>query len=223
MNFFAHGRLFLDAPYFLAGTAVPDWLNVVDRRVRARRKRSLALVDDEDPRVASVARGIVRHHDDDARFHTTQAFTELSMQFSKCCAEVLADRDGMRPSFLGHILVELLLDATLIARQPTELDEYYRALDRFDPAVIAEVVNRISTRPTGQLAVWIGRFSAERFLYDYAEDAKLLVRLNQVMRRVKLPLLPEAFVEILPDARRAVDERADELLGDDSLNGDGRR
>ena len=38
MNYFAHGYAFLDDPYFLAGTAVPDWLSVIDRRMRARSK-----------------------------------------------------------------------------------------------------------------------------------------------------------------------------------------
>ena len=36
MNYFAHGHRFVDDPYFLAGTAVPDWLSVVDRKVRVR-------------------------------------------------------------------------------------------------------------------------------------------------------------------------------------------
>jgi hypothetical protein len=40
MNYFAHGRAYLDRPYFLAGTAVPDWLNVSDRGARVRRKQA---------------------------------------------------------------------------------------------------------------------------------------------------------------------------------------
>jgi hypothetical protein len=32
------------------------------------------------------------------------------------------------------------------------------------------------------------------------------------MRRVKLPLLPDDFIAILPDARQLVDSRKDELL-----------
>jgi hypothetical protein len=40
MNYLAHGREHLDRPYFLAGTAVPDWLNVSDRRSRVRRKQA---------------------------------------------------------------------------------------------------------------------------------------------------------------------------------------
>ena len=42
MNYFAHGRSFIDHPYLLAGTAVPDWLNLVARRSRIRTKHSLS-------------------------------------------------------------------------------------------------------------------------------------------------------------------------------------
>jgi hypothetical protein len=49
-------------------------------------------------------------------------------------------------------------------------------------------------------------------LYDYTEDAKLLIRLNQVMRRVRLPQLPDTLAEQFPEARRRVKARRDELL-----------
>jgi hypothetical protein len=62
------------------------------------------------------------------------------------------------------------------------------------------------------LRTLIPRFSAERFLYDYLDDGKLLTRLNHVMRRVGLPALPEALRELFPQARRAVQERRGELL-----------
>ena len=45
MNYFAHGREFVDEPYFLAGTAVPDWLSVVDRPTRIRSRQALEHVD----------------------------------------------------------------------------------------------------------------------------------------------------------------------------------
>ena len=58
----------------------------------------------------------------------------------------------------------------------------------------------------------IPRFLAERFLSDYPEDAKLWFRLNQVMRRVKLPELPREFLDILPEARTLVRARRVDLL-----------
>lgn len=212
MNYFAHACHYLDDPYFVAGTAVPDWLSVVNRRVRARPKLAAPHVDDEDPRVASIAKGIVQHHHDDNWFHQTRAFAELNLYFTKEIRDRLPHDDGFRPSFLGHILVEMLLDATLIEDNPAALDRYYAVVDTLDPYVVNRAVNRMATQETGMLAFFIPRFSAERFLYDYAEDGKLLVRLNNVMRRVRLPALPETLAEFFPEARRLVRQRSAELL-----------
>lgn len=212
MNYFAHARHYLDDPYFVAGTAVPDWLSVVNRRMRARSKLAAPHTADQDPRVASIAKGIMQHHHDDGWFHQTRAFAELNLYFTKQIRDRLPNDDGFRPSFLGHILVELLLDATLIEGDPEVLDRYYAVMDSLDPYVVNQTVNRMATRETGMLAFFIPRFSAARFLYDYAEDGKLLFRLNGVMRRVRLPALPDDLAEFFPEARRLVRERTAELL-----------
>jgi hypothetical protein len=212
MNYFAHGREYIDDPYFLAGTAVPDWLSVVDRKVRARTQRAAPLAEDADPRVAALARGVMRHHHDDAWFHLTRAFGELCWRFTAAVRDALVPDDSLRPSFLGHILVELLLDDVLIGREPARLTGYYQAMESVEPAVVERAVNRISPRPTHGLARFIPLFCRERFLWDYADDGKLMVRLNQVLSRVGLAPLPDEFRAILPNARRYVAERTDELL-----------
>jgi hypothetical protein len=220
MNYFAHGRSFVDDPYFLAGTAVPDWLSVVDRGMRAKSKSAKPYLNHQDNRVAALAAGIVRHHHDDRWFHRTRSFVELSFQFTEVVRGVLPGDDGFRPSFLGHVLVELLLDAELIAEAPARLDAYYVALDQIDAPFVADTVNSMATRQSERLAGFIPLFCAERFLYDYGDDGKLLRRLNHVMRRLKLPLLPDQFLDILPGARQRVRGRRGELLAglDDHRN-----
>src|SRR6185436_16821304 len=121
MNYFAHGRNYTHDPYFLAGTAIPDWLSIVDRQVRATARRAKELVDDPEPRVAALARGVMQHHADDDWFHQTPAFHELNVTFTGRMRAILPEDDGFRPAFLGHILVELLLDAVLIQQQPQRL------------------------------------------------------------------------------------------------------
>jgi hypothetical protein len=212
MNYFAHGYRFVDEPWFLAGTAVPDWLNVSDRGVRVRAKHAAAFVDDADPNVAALARGAVQHHADDAWFHQGAAFAELSWQFTARLRELLAPADDMRASFLGHILVELLLDAVLIAREPSRLDRYYAALGSLDPVVVEAAMNRMASRPAVHIARLLPLFIRERFLWDYADDGKLCYRLNQVLRRVRLPEVPESLLKYLPEARRAALDRWQELL-----------
>lgn len=212
MNYFAHAIAFLDDPCFAAGTAVPDWLSVSDRRTRVRSRHLHPLADDPDPAVAALARGMLQHLEDDARFHESRAFFEVSMAIATAARAVLGDDVSMRPSFLGHLLTELLLDASLIADYPSQLNEYYRLLDAVDPAWVQAVVNRVAQRPAERLSWFIALFRRERILEDYLDDIRLIVRLNQVMRRVGLTALPQRFVELLPDARTLVAARREELL-----------
>ncbi len=212
MNYFTHGREFLDRPYFVAGTALPDWLNVVNRRVRLRRKRVEPFLRSIDPIQQEIAAGVIQHQADDAWFHRTRAFAELSLQFAVSIRDQLPHDDGLRPSFLGHILVELLLDDCLAQRDPKRLSTYYACLENIEPPHVADFVRRVTGRDAEELAVFIPRFLQVRFLYDYAEDAKLLYRLNQVIQRVGLAKIPDAMTGLLPSLRAAVQQRATELL-----------
>jgi hypothetical protein len=208
MNYLAHALHFLDRPYFAAGTAVPDWLTVADRGARVRQKHAERLSQDPQPEAAALAGGVLQHVRDDRRFHAGRAFAGLALRLSAMARDAL----GMQPAFLGHLLVEVLLDAALLAEDPARLEAYYRALEAVDALLVQQVVNRMTPRPTQRLAPMIGTFRREQILRDYLEDGRLLVRLDQVMRRVKLPSLDEGFRVLLPEARRLVESRKDELL-----------
>jgi len=216
MNYLAHGWRFTGEPYFLAGTAAPDWMSVIDRKIRLRSKTAAQFVDDPDPQLAAVARGVVQHHRDDGWFHQTQAFNALSLAFAVEVRDRLPGDEGFRPSFLGHILVELLLDACLAEEEPRRLDDFYAALAQLDPATTERAINTLATQATNRVALLVPRFIAERFLYDYADDDKLLTRLNHVMRRVGLPQLPAELVELFPSMRNRVRQRKSDLLIPDS-------
>jgi hypothetical protein len=212
MNYLAHALPFLEQPYFAAATGVPDWLTVVDRRVRVRMKHAEAFLEDHDPVLAAVAGGVAQHLRDDAQFHGTRAFFEVSARLSDFAQNALGDERGLRANFLGHLLCEVLLDATLAAEDEQRVKAYYKVLDKLDPAAIEAAVNRMAPRTTARLAFFIEEFRRAKILWDYREDGKLMGRLNQVMRRVGLPPLPADFAAILPAAREVVAERKEELL-----------
>src|SRR5579863_1721413 len=111
MNYFAHGIRFLDSPYFLAGTALPDWLSIVDRRVRLRPALVTPFSDGAGTPQAELAAGVLQHFADDDWFHKTPAFAVASAKLTVLFREALPSDDGHRPAFLGHILTEILLDA----------------------------------------------------------------------------------------------------------------
>ncbi len=212
MNYFAHGMRFVDRPYFLAGTALPDWLSVVDRRVRLRARNVKPFADGTAAPAAELAAGVLQHLDDDAWFHKTAAFAVASAELTVLFRDALPADDGHRPAFLGHILTEMLLDAVLIDRDPAALSAYYAAFDRLDAAIVAESVNRMATHSTDCLRDFIPLFARERFLADYRDTNRLLFRLNQIMRRVKLNPLPASFAATLETARAIVTRHAAGLL-----------
>jgi hypothetical protein len=134
-------------PYFIAGTAVPDWLVVADRPLRLRSKHVEPFCGDADPVAAAVARGMLQHFCDDAHFHSTRAFAELSLGITATVRDALGDDGGFRPSFLGHVLVEVLLDTAFAASEPGLLDGYYALLDAADPLRVEEIVSRMGSGP----------------------------------------------------------------------------
>ena len=69
MNYLAHGFRFLDSPLMVAGTAVPDWLSVVDRRVRIRSRRIHEHFDSLSPDLRAIAEGMLQHLHDGDLFH----------------------------------------------------------------------------------------------------------------------------------------------------------
>lgn len=212
MNYFAHGQRFTDRPYFLAGTAVPDWLSIVDRKVRMRTRRVEPFADGSNSIQAQVAAGVLQHLHDDHWFHQTRGFVEASADLARLFRELLGPEDGFRPGFLGHIGLELILDGVLIDRDPDRLDDYYAAIDTIDAGEIQQAVNRMSRVETTQLEPMLPLFQREQFLRDYVEPERLLYRLNQVMRRIKLKQLPQQAEDVLREGRGIVEHRFEDLL-----------
>jgi hypothetical protein len=218
MNYFAHAIRFLDRPYFVAGTAVPDWLSVVDRQVRLRGKQVEPFVMAGMSPQSEIAAGICQHLEDDRWFHQTRAFTEVTATLAVDFREGLPPDDTPRAGFLGHVVTELLIDAALIERHPGQIERYYETLSTVDPTVVQYAVNAMAKTPTQTLSLLIPRFLNERFLPDYLSDDRLLHRLNQVLRRVKLPSLPQEATVVLNRGRTLVRERLHELLPDERFH-----
>lgn len=212
MNYFAHALHHLDRPYFVAGTAVPDWLSVADRQVRLRPRQLEPWFDCADAIQAEIAAGAARHLHDDGWFHATRGFTEVTGQLTHLFRNELGADDKYHCGFLGHVGMELLLDAILIERFPQEFERYYAVLADIDPAEVQGAVNRMARQPTERLAWFVELFRQHQFLRDYSDDNLLLVRLNQVLERVKLSPLPADAVTLLAESRNIVRQRFDDLL-----------
>jgi hypothetical protein len=106
----------------------------------------------------------------------------------------------------------MLLDSFWIRDDRAIAENYYAALRAIEPSTIQRCVNAITGKPTDKLTGVIERFLEIQFLYDYLDHDKLLIRLNQVMKRVGLTSLPDDVRDWLPEANKLVESRRRRLL-----------
>ena len=212
MNSFAHAIQFLDEPWFAVGCCLPDLTRIVNRKCRVREKTARLFVNDSDPAVAAMAKGIVQHHRDDDWFHRTPIFNELSLAFAVELRSVFDNERGMRLGFVGHVLTELLLDAWLHQRYPDQLDRFYDQFESVDFELVQSAVNQMATVPTDTMSKFLKRFVQMRFLFDYSTDAGAIFRMNQILGRVGLEPLGDSIFKWLPSARQRVYRHGSELL-----------
>lgn len=236
MNYLAHGRDALGGgplgPWRLAGTALPDWLRVLDRRLRIARDTAerVSAVDDgngevrgggdgagtgsaaEAPEVAALARGVLMHLDDDRAFHSSDAFSDASKVIAALLRPALRAVPGARPSFIAHVLVEVLLDAELARAEPSRIDRYYSALAALDADDVERAAARLTPAPPHGLAALVRRFVAARFVEDYLDDARMLARVDGTFRRVGQPAVVAALAHSVPACRAVVRTRLTRLL-----------
>ncbi|TWU03591.1 hypothetical protein [Neorhodopirellula pilleata] len=212
MNFFCHALPYLDQPVVAVCTGVPDFLSVIDRKIRVRGRVATPFLQSEDSITRDVAAGILAHIRDDRWFHGGETFVRMNLEFAVALRDLLPGDAGFRPTFVGHILIEMLLDANYLAETPKLVARYYDLFAEVPTTEIERVVNQISGKPSSQISSTLGRFAETRFLYDYACDSTLLFRLNQVMKRVGLAPLPDAVGDWLPLARHQVRANHHRLL-----------
>jgi len=209
VNYFAHGHALVDDPWALAGTALPDWLGASNRGCRVRRER---IVVNGDPHAAALARGILRHLDDDRWFHATEAFQRAEAEMRTLLREAQGAAPHPRTWFFAHVLVEMLLDRLLIARAPERLDAYYEALEAVDTGALPAMIDAWSVGEPLRLADYADAFRRWRYLYGYLEDDALFERLGGLARRVGLDPLPPRVRAVLPEAEALVAARAEAMM-----------
>ena len=121
-------------------------LSVVDRKVQVRSRNLKPLIETHQGDVAELASGMLQHLNDD---HWFSCDSDLqSAQFGICSRhyeKLFLKTRRFAPHFLGHILIELLLDARLAECNPGLLNEYYDVLGQVDPVKIQSVINMAST------------------------------------------------------------------------------
>jgi len=189
MNFLSH--FYFDRhssdPYHVTGTVLPDLLKNADKTINIHPEK---LPDHPDKAVNCILQGWKRHLEVDVYFHSSDFFKHHSHQLKLVLAPAI-EGSIVKPFFLGHIALELILDNLLLTTGKISVDDFYAHLEISHNDVINEFLNYSDLADTAKFFTFFTNFKKHRYLHTYADAAQISYALKRICMRV----WPNPFTE----------------------------
>jgi hypothetical protein len=189
MNFLSHFYFDrqTDNCYHVLGTVLPDLLKNADKTIVIHPEK---LVH-PNKSINYIIKGWNKHLEVDRYFHSSDFFLTHSHQLKKLLIPAIAD-SPVKPFFLGHIALELILDNLLLTTQTITVDGFYDHLDGCEENVINEFLTFAGLKDTSVFFKFYEGFKKSRYLYSYAETRQIAYALKRICMRVwNDPFTPE--------------------------------
>jgi len=181
MNFLSHfyfDRNTADC-YLILGTVLPDLLKNADKSVILHPEK----LHHPDKHITSIIQGWKKHLEVDRHFHSSEFFLTHSHLLKKQLLPVIKD-SPVKPFFLGHIALELILDNLLLTTHKVTAEGFYDHLDGCEAVVINEFLTYAGLNNTEVFFKFYEKFKIRRYLFTYAETKEIAYALKRVCMRV---------------------------------------
>ncbi|PJJ79612.1 hypothetical protein [Mucilaginibacter auburnensis] len=203
MNFLSHyyfDRNVTDC-YFILGTVLPDLLKNADKTIVLHPEK---LQHPNNQNVNSLIAGWNKHLEVDRHFHSSDFFKTHSHQLKK---ELLPAIQGspVKPFFLGHIAVELILDNLLITTGKLSVDSFYAHLSSCTHSALEHFFGMAGLKDPSIFLRYFEKFKKDQYLHTYAEPGQITYALKRICMRVwQDPFTPQheaGMTEIIENYR----------------------
>lgn len=207
MNLVAHFYLDRDRvnSYFIVGAATPDLLSIYNSSLRIKSRHLKKMDDDQSGRITpTFLAGLQRHFFADGVFHTSPLFQQQTKRISNMLVSYFPELDIQRKFFVGHILLELMMDKVLIDQNPGILESYYGHFESLQPFKELRKASELALgNELPNYEAYMNKFIRRRYLYDYANFNHLAWILRRILRRVSIRnsqyLQTETFLRLMQD------------------------
>jgi len=181
MNFLSH--YYFDrnntSCYFVLGTVLPDLLKNADKNLILHPEK----LQHSNNLVNCIIQGWNKHLEVDRYFHSSDFFLHHSHQLK---LELIPTIQGspVKPFFLGHIAIELILNNLLITTHKINADHFYDHLGDCDEVIIREFLEFSGMKEPTVFFDFFDIFKNERYLHTYAETQQIAYALKRICMRV---------------------------------------
>ncbi|RZK42904.1 MAG: DUF479 domain-containing protein [Pedobacter sp.] len=191
MNFLSHyyfERQNTDS-YMIMGTVLPDLTKNAHKDWTFHPQKHEELFKDSQ-NLASILVGWKKHLEVDVLFHSSDFFEVHTSQLKQELLPIL-DGSPVRPSFLAHIGIELLLDHLLVAKNKININSFYHHLENVEDFVLDEYLKKCGANDTEHFFKFLSGFKSSRYLLSYQK----LENISYALQRICMRLWAQPFKE----------------------------
>lgn len=205
MNFLSHYYFEKDVNncYYVLGTVLPDLLKNADKTIVLHPEK----LHHANPSVNLIIKGWNKHLTVDRYFHSSDFFLTHSHQLKKLLAPAI-EGSPVKPFFLGHIALELILDNLLLTTNKITAHSFYEHMADCDSHVIQQFLSFAGLNDATRFFKFFEGFKKDGYLHTYAETHHIAYALKRICMRVwNNPFTPEhevAMNKILSDYRACI-------------------
>jgi acyl carrier protein phosphodiesterase len=215
MNFLSHFYFerHQPSPERVLGVLLPDLLKNADKQINLHPGR-LPVESFHHPKINLIWEGWMRHVFADKVFHNLPFFFEHTHALKLKLQPLLIDTP-IRPSFLSHIGLELLLDHLLLSEQDVQAEALYDALEKVDQTALDRFLRLCGIKNTQFFFDYMKNFMRHRYVSSYRDLDQVAYALIQICKRLwkfdpdqiemeKLTIVLEQYAETLRPHYRLV-------------------
>lgn len=197
MNFLSHFYFERNNPdeNMVLGVVLPDFIKNAqkDHNIYPLKVRHLF---ESDPLQLSILKGWETHITVDKIFHSSEYFRLHSNQLKQLILPACKN-SPVKPFFLAHIGLELILDHLLISQGHVNINAFYDRLSSADKEALRLFLNKSSIADSTVFFEFLNNFISSRYLFSYQKMENIAYALNRVCMRLWENPFTEVQMELL--------------------------
>jgi acyl carrier protein phosphodiesterase len=191
MNFLSHyyfDRANKDANVVM-GTVLPDLIKNAVKEANLYPQKNEFLFKG-NPDEENLLAGWKRHLAVDLFFHSSNFFLEKTTELKQLIKPIV-ENTAVRPSFLAHIGLELLLDHLLVEHNLIQIDHFYDNLSAVKKESLSDFLEHCKMKEPVIFFNFLEKFISSKYLFSYQKLENISYALNRICMR----LWPETLNE----------------------------
>ncbi len=184
MNFLSHFYFDQrnDDPNTVLGTILPDLIKNANKKWNPHPQKHEELFQ-ESALHQSFLKGWKRHLEVDRIFHSAPFFFEKTKELKILLLPIL-ETSVVRPSFLAHIGVELLLDHLLINHRKIKINSFYECLENVNSGGLRTFLKKCEIDDINLFFKFFDSFKSSRYLLSYQQLDNISYALHRICMRL---------------------------------------